>query len=140
MNRFRRRTTPCRAENTTGGIAYEYSGTIPGAQSPVAPSFGQLVAAITAAAVHKGWRIIEEAPGVVTAVLLIRSHEAVVTIGYDESSFWVDFKDSTNLNYNPKDLMGTGKTGEASSPRGRGFTPTTIGGSQCSQIRSRTKL
>ena len=69
----------------------------------------QLVAAIIAAAEHKGWRIIGEAPGVVTAVLLIRSHEAVVTIGYDESSFWVDYKDSTNLNYNPKDLMGTAK-------------------------------
>ena len=34
-----------------------------------------------------------------------RTHEAVVTIGYDELNFWIDYKDSKNLNYNPKDLI-----------------------------------
>ena len=63
--------------------------------------------AITAAAEDQGWRVIGEAPGVVTAILVRRTHEAVVTIGYDELNFWIDYKDSKNLNYNPKDLMKT---------------------------------
>jgi hypothetical protein len=77
--------------------------------SPADVSPEQLVATITAAAGDKGWRIIGEAPGVLTALLVRRSHKAVVTIGYDESSFWIDYKDSNNLNYNPKDLMGMGR-------------------------------
>ena len=73
--------------------------------APVGTSPDRLVAAITAAAEDQGWRVIEEAPGVVTAILLRRTHEAVVTIGYDELNFWIDYKDSKNLNYNPKDLI-----------------------------------
>jgi hypothetical protein len=72
--------------------------------TPAEASPEQLVAAIRVAAEEQGWRIIGKSPGVMTAVLVRRSHEAVVTIGYDESSFWIDYKDSKNLNYNPKDL------------------------------------
>ena len=71
--------------------------------APVGTSPDRLVAAITAAAEDQGWRVIGEAPGVVTAILVRRSHEAVITIGYDELNFWIDYKDSKNLNYNPKD-------------------------------------
>jgi hypothetical protein len=60
--------------------------------APVGTSPDRLVAAITAAAEDQGWRVIEEAPGVVTAILLRRTHEAVVTIGYDELNFWIDYK------------------------------------------------
>ncbi len=77
--------------------------------APTKASPEQLVAAIRVAAEEQGWRIIGKSPSVMTAVLVRRSHEAVVTIGYDESSFWVDYKDSKNLNYNPKDRMGVGK-------------------------------
>ena len=73
--------------------------------APVGTSPDQLVTAITAAAEYQGWRVIGEAPGVVTAILMRRTHEAVVTIGYDELNFWIDYKDSKNLNYNPKDLV-----------------------------------
>jgi hypothetical protein len=76
---------------------------------PAGASPEQLVAAIKVAAEEQGWRIIGKSPGVLTAVLVRRSHEAVITIGYDESSFWVNYKDSKNLNYTPKDLMGVGK-------------------------------
>ena len=69
--------------------------------APVGTSPDRLVAAITAAAEYLGWRVIGEAPGVVTAILMRRTHEAVVTIGYDELNFWIDYKDSKNLNYNP---------------------------------------
>ncbi len=72
--------------------------------APAKTSPEQLVTTIIAAAENRGWRIIGEAPGVVTAILMRRVHEAVVTIGYDELNFWIDYKDSKNLNYNPKDL------------------------------------
>ncbi len=74
--------------------------------APVGTSPDRLVTAITAAAEYLGWRIIGEAPGVVTAILMRRTHEAVVTIGYDELNFWINYKDSKNLNYNLKDLTG----------------------------------
>jgi len=74
--------------------------------APVGTSAAQRVAAITAAAQDEGWRVVDEAPSIVTVILLRRSHEAVVTIGYDELNFWIDYKDSKNLNYNPKDLTG----------------------------------
>ncbi len=74
--------------------------------APVGTSPDRLVATITAAAEYQGWRVIGEAPGVVTAILMRRTHEAVVTIGYDELNFWIDYKDSKNLNYNPKDRTG----------------------------------
>jgi len=73
--------------------------------APVGTSAEQRVAAINAAAKDKGWRVVDEAPGVVTVILLRRSHEAVVTIGYDKLKFWIDYKDSENLNYNPNDLI-----------------------------------
>jgi hypothetical protein len=74
-------------------------------RAPVGTSPDRLVAAITAAAEDQGWRVIAEEPGVVTAILVRRTHEAVVTIGYDELNFWIDYKDSKNLNYNPKDRI-----------------------------------
>ena len=77
--------------------------------APVGTSPERLVADITAAAADQGWRVIGEAPGVVTAILMRRTHEAVVTIGYDELNFWIDYKDSKNLNYSPKDRMGSAR-------------------------------
>jgi hypothetical protein len=71
--------------------------------APVGTSPDRLGAAITAAAEDQGWRVIGEAPGEVTAILVRRTHEAVVTIGYDELNFWIDYKDSKNLNYDAKD-------------------------------------
>jgi hypothetical protein len=74
--------------------------------APAGTSSEQVVAAIILATGDKGWRIVGEAPGVVTASILVRgNHEAVVTIGYDETRFWIDYKDSKNLNYNPKDRL-----------------------------------
>ena len=73
--------------------------------APAETSPEQLVAGITAATEDQRWQIIGEAPGVVTTRLVRRAHEAVVTIGYDETNFWIDYKDSKNLSYNPKDLM-----------------------------------
>ncbi|MDP7073376.1 MAG: SHOCT domain-containing protein [Myxococcota bacterium] len=76
--------------------------------APAETSPEQFVAAIRAAAEGEGWRIVAEAPGVMEAQLLIRSHKAVVTIRYDESHFSINYRDSTNLNYNPKDVVKRG--------------------------------
>ena len=73
--------------------------------APPGTSPEQLVAAIRAAAEDEGWRVIAAAPGVMEAKLFIRSHQAVVTIRYDESNFSISYRDSTNLNYNAKDLV-----------------------------------
>ena len=70
--------------------------------APVGTSPDQLVAAITNAAEDQGWRIIEADPGELTAILVRRTHEAVVTIGYDDLNIWIDYKDSKNLNYDAK--------------------------------------
>ncbi|MBW2494953.1 MAG: SHOCT domain-containing protein [Deltaproteobacteria bacterium] len=70
--------------------------------APAGTAPDRIAAAIALAAENQGWRIIEEAPGTLTAILFRRSHEAVVVIGYDETNFWIDYKDSKNLNYTTK--------------------------------------
>ncbi|MBW2693135.1 MAG: SHOCT domain-containing protein [Deltaproteobacteria bacterium] len=88
--------------------------------APVGTSPDQLVAAITNAAEDQGWRIIEADPGELTAILVRRTHEAVVTIGYDDLNFWIDYKDSKNLNYDAKERKRRTKgqpRGEIKAPR-----------------------
>ena len=76
--------------------------------APSGTSDEQLAAAIRSAAEEEGWLITAAAPGVMEALLLIRSHRAEVTIRYDESNFSITYADSWNLNYNPKDLRKRG--------------------------------
>ncbi len=73
--------------------------------APIGTSPDRIVASIAAAAEDQGWRVIGETPGVVTAILVRRTHEAVVTIGYDELNFWIEYTDSKNLNYDAKDRV-----------------------------------
>jgi hypothetical protein len=87
--------------------------------APVGTSSEQLVAAINRAAEDQGWRIIDAARGELTAILLRRSHEPVVTIGYDEMNFWIDYKDSKNLNYDAEER----KIRTKGQPRGRAKAP-----------------
>jgi len=72
-----------------------------------APSGTELVdlaEGIKRAARQKGWLILGESPESMTARLVIRSHTAIVVIGYDESSYQIDYLDSVNLGYSPNDL------------------------------------
>ena len=58
-----------------------------------------LNAAIRIAVDQEGWVVEAVTPGMIIASLRVRSHKAVVTIGFDESNFWIDYLDSTNLKY-----------------------------------------
>lgn len=85
--------------------------------APAGTPLVDLAVAIRRAANEQGWRIIEEAPGVMQASLHIRSHEAVVTISFDETNFWIEYADSINLDYNPNSLRKTRNRGEIKGPR-----------------------
>jgi hypothetical protein len=69
--------------------------------APAGVSLADIAAAIETAAAEEGWIAVVEAPGVMRATLRVRTHKAVVTIGFDESNFWIKYRDSKNLNYNP---------------------------------------
>ena len=85
--------------------------------APAGTPLADLAAAIRKAANEEGWRIIAEAPGVMQASLHVRSHEAVVSIGFDESNFWIEYADSVNLDYNPNGLRKTRTRREVKGPR-----------------------
>jgi hypothetical protein len=72
--------------------------------APVGTSSADLAAAIKLAMIKVNWRVEGEAPGAIKAAVIIRAHYAVVVIGYDEVNYWIDYVDSTNLDYNPNDL------------------------------------
>jgi len=64
---------------------------------------GQL---IQAAGVERNWTMNMKEPGHIIGFILVRSkHRAVVDINYTTKSFSIDYKDSSNLGYNP----GTGR-------------------------------
>jgi hypothetical protein len=72
--------------------------------APGGTSLADLAAAIRAAAGERGWRITDESPGLMHATLVVRTHRANIVIGFDESNFWIEYRDSLNLDYNPDDL------------------------------------
>ena len=49
------------------------------------------------------WRIIEMQPGKISCLLMIRQHSLIVNIFYDDKSFYIDYENSTNLNYRPSE-------------------------------------
>jgi len=55
--------------------------------------------AIIAAGVGLGWQMKAVEPGHIVASLFIRKHSAVVDIPYTASSYSIQYKDSTELNY-----------------------------------------
>ncbi|MDR1777927.1 MAG: hypothetical protein LBR31_08900 [Desulfovibrio sp.] len=46
-----------------------------------------------------GWQITPTSDGIMTGILHIRNHTAVVAITYDDKSYRIDYKDSVNLKY-----------------------------------------
>ncbi len=63
------------------------------------PSMEQVEKAIIRAGASLGWNIKKIAPGKMEGRLLIRSHVAVVDITYNTKSYSIQYKDSTNLDY-----------------------------------------
>lgn len=63
----------------------------------------QVQAAIKRAGASLGWSMRDVAPGHIEARLPVRSHVAVADILYNSKDFSIKYKDSTNLDYDPKD-------------------------------------
>jgi flagellar capping protein FliD len=57
--------------------------------------------AIQRAGTGLGWQMKEETPGHIVGRLYLRSHVAIVDITYTLDDFSINYKDSTNLNYDP---------------------------------------
>ena len=55
--------------------------------------------AIIRAGIGLGWQMTPQKPGVMQGRLALREHVAVVDIKYNNKSYSIDYKDSTNLNY-----------------------------------------
>lgn len=56
--------------------------------------------AVLRGAVAKGWNTEKLKEGEILATLNVRAHQLVVLIEYDDKTFSVKYKDSTNLHYN----------------------------------------
>lgn len=56
--------------------------------------------AIMDATKRRGWTPVLKRPGLIEASILRRSHRAVVEISYSQSNYSINYKDSSNLDYN----------------------------------------
>ena len=77
-------------------------------QAPPGTALDDIGSAIKQGAVAQDWKVIQEKPGLITALLIIRSHKATVAIQYDEYTYQIDYVDSVNLDYNAGDLRPRG--------------------------------
>jgi hypothetical protein len=71
--------------------------------APAGTSLQSVASFIKRAMGDVNWVVVGEAPGMISAKLLIRSHRAAVTIGFNETDYWINYKDSDNLNYTTSD-------------------------------------
>jgi hypothetical protein len=71
--------------------------------APAGTSLPDLAEAIKAGGRALHWEVQGESPGMVELRVHIRSHEASVMVGYDESKYWIDYLDSVDLDYRPND-------------------------------------
>lgn len=52
-----------------------------------------------------GWRMHEESPGHVVGRIAIDEHLAIIEVTYDEKSYGISYRDSTNLKYDGKRIQ-----------------------------------
>ncbi|MGH8661619.1 MAG: hypothetical protein ACREUB_07615 [Burkholderiales bacterium] len=60
--------------------------------------------AIVRAGVTLGWQMKETKPGHVLGTLYLRKHVAVVDVNYSATSYSIQYKDSTELNYDGQNI------------------------------------
>lgn len=60
--------------------------------------------AIISAGAGLGWQMKEVKPGHIVGSLFIRKHSAIVDIPYSASSYSIQYKDSTELNYDGNNI------------------------------------
>jgi len=58
--------------------------------------------AVMRAGLTLGWQVAPQAPGKLEAILILRTHRAVVEITHDTKTFSITYKDSTNISYDPE--------------------------------------
>ena len=63
------------------------------------PSMEQVKKAIITAGAGLGWNIKTQSPGHLIGTLNLRKHTAIVDIKHTTENFSINYKDSTNLNY-----------------------------------------
>jgi hypothetical protein len=63
-------------------------------------TMGDVGKAIQRAGVALGWQMQQAGPGHMIGTLHLRDHVAVVDITYDTKSYSINYKDSSNLQYN----------------------------------------
>ena len=72
--------------------------------SPIPPNpaatMENIQKAILRAGLTLGWQVTPREPGKIEAVLILRTHRAVVDITHDTRTFSITYKDSTNVSYN----------------------------------------
>jgi hypothetical protein len=64
----------------------------------------QVRSAIVRAGNGLGWQMTPADPGLVTGRIALRGHTAVIDVKYSPSDYSITYKDSTNLDYNGKDI------------------------------------
>lgn len=64
-------------------------------------SLSQIKEKIITAGKKRGWRTKEIAPGHLEAIIHVRTHMAKVDIKFDQKSYSISYKDSTNLDHKP---------------------------------------
>ena len=57
--------------------------------------------AIQRAGIGRGWQMKEETPGHIVGILNVRRHMATVDITYTLDDYSINYKNSSNLKYNP---------------------------------------
>lgn len=63
------------------------------------PSLDDVTQAIRRAGAALGWQMKEETPGHIVGTLSLRKHVATVDITYNLTDFSIQYRDSTNLDY-----------------------------------------
>jgi hypothetical protein len=64
------------------------------------PSMDEVRQAIVRAGAGLNWQMKADRPGHMLGTLTLRTHVAVVDIDYNQKSYSIKYKDSTNLDYN----------------------------------------
>lgn len=72
----------------------------PTVQAPSGSTAEDIKKAVMYAGVEYGWEMTEAGPGHINGVLNIRRHRAEIDVEYDDTTFTIRYKDSTNLKYN----------------------------------------
>ena len=76
----------------------------PVAASKANPSADDVGKAIQRAGATLGWQMKQVKPGNMIGTLVLRKHMAVVDINYSASSYSINYKDSTELNYDGQNI------------------------------------